>query len=258
MSSFEKLRHIALTGAPNFRDYGGYTATDGRTVKWRQLFRSGQLSALTRQDVAVFEGLDIQLVFDFRREQECERDPNILPDNNPPRVVGLPIVSGSALSFFEQIANGNLDSDSMTRFMCAINREFVLEQGAVFREMFRCLLQKNSGGSLVHCAAGKDRTGFAVAMLLSALGVPRNIILKDYLLTAERINIDYEIKRIKKKYQWDGEDSAIRPMLEVRELYLQSAFDAIDAEFSSVETYLQSVLGVGVRERELLQARYLE
>ena len=250
-------RHLPFDGTPNFRDYGGYLTADGRSVKWRQLFRSGQLSSLTAGDQDQFEALDIQLVFDFRRLEECERDPSIFPSAAIPEVVGLPIDPGSSISFFSNIATGNISSDDMAAFMCLINREFALDQADNYRQMFTHLLNQEQGGSLVHCAAGKDRTGFAAAMVLAALGVPRETIFADYMLTADYLLVDREIDRIQKKYQWTGEADAIRPMLEVHESYLQAAFDAIDQNFPSVEDYLAEVLGLGQSGCEQLQARFL-
>ncbi len=250
-------RYIALDGTPNFRDYGGYQCADGRRIKWRRLFRSGQLSSLTARDLTAFESLDIQLVFDFRREQECDKDPSRFPESALPKVVGLPITPGSSGGFLEQLASGELSGEEMANFMCAINRELALEHAQCFKDMFSHLLDQNQGASLVHCAAGKDRTGFAVAMMLAALGVSRETIFADYMLTARYFNIDAEIERIGKKYQWKGSLDAIRPMLEVREDYLHSAFVAIDEEFSSLDEYLAEVLGLGSIEREQLQDRYL-
>ena len=251
-------RHIRFEGTPNFRDYGGYKTIDGRTIKWRQLFRSGQLSRLTKRDQDIFSRLDIRLVFDFRREDERKKEASLFPPSAIPETVLLPINPGNAISFVENIANGNMDSLKMADFMCEINKEFVFDQADKYRQMFASLLNHNKGGSLVHCAVGKDRTGFAVAMVLSALGVPRDTIFFDYMLTAQYLSVDREIAAASKKYQWTGKPEVMRAMLEVRSDYLQSAFDIIDKQFPTVEDYLQQVLEVGQAERDWLQARYLE
>ena len=138
-----------------------------------------------------------------------------------------------------------MDAAKMAGFMCDINQEFVIDQADQYRQMFSCLLDHEEGGSLVHCAAGKDRTGFAVAMILSALGVPRETIFADYMLTANYLFADKEIPRLTKKYQWPGEPAVMCPMLEVRPDYLMAAFDIIDREFASIEEYQQQILGVG-------------
>ncbi len=257
MSIQASERYLSFEGSPNFRDYGGYITEDGRSVKWRKLFRSGQLASLTDNDLERFSHLKIKLVFDFRRDDERERDPSLFPCQAKPQVVGLPITPGSSAGFSENITRGTIGADEMARHMCASYREFALDQAEHFRTMFSHILKQKEGASLVHCAAGKDRTGFAVAMVLTVLGVPRKTIIDDYMLTARYFNIDKEIERIHKKYQWDGNRDGIRPLLEVRESYLHSAFDTIDQHFSSIEAYLKDVLGLGLAERELLQERYL-
>lgn len=250
-------RYLDFEGTPNFRDYGGYQTQDGRTIKWRQLFRSGQLSTLSDRDLDSFTALGIRLVFDFRRSEESRADPSMFPEDSRPIVVELPINPGSTVNFFEALAGGQVSAEEMAEFMRSINREFVLERADVYREMFQHLLDHDQGASLVHCAAGKDRTGFAVAMMLASLGVSRETILADYMLTARYFNIDNEIQRISQKYHWPGDANAIRPMLEAREDYLQSAFAAIDERYSSIEDYLSDVLGLGVAERDHLRNQYL-
>ncbi|MDG1773637.1 MAG: tyrosine-protein phosphatase [Oceanicoccus sp.] len=250
-------RHIPFEGTPNFRDYGGYKTRDGRAIKWRQLFRSGELSKLTDNDQDQFGSLDIRIVFDFRRDDERLKDPSLLPESAMPEMVPLPINPGNAVDFVEIIAAGTMNSEQLAGFMCDVNKEFVFDQSEQYRKMFSCFLNLDEGGSLVHCAAGKDRTGFAAAMMLSALGVSRETIFADYMLTADYLSVDKEVARISQKYQWPGEPEVMRPMLEVRPDYLQSAFEIIDKEFPRVEDYLQEVLGMGEVERNWLQSRYL-
>lgn len=251
-------RHLPFQGTPNFRDFGGYNTADGRTVKWRKLFRSGHLAELTPHDQSQFESLDIRLLFDFRREIEIESEPNVLPLQAPPRVVCLPINPGSSVGIFERAVSGDVEDVDMGEFMCVVNREFVLEQGGRFKEMFANLLAQSEGGALVHCAAGKDRTGFAAAMTLAALGVPKSTIVEDYMLTGNYYIVDKEIDGIRQKAGWVGDLNGLRPLLEVRESYLQSAFDAIAENFSSLDHYLEDVLGLGQSERAELQGRYLD
>lgn len=251
-------RHIPFSGTPNFRDFGGYETVDGRTVKWRRLFRSGHMADFSDDDIRQFEELGIGLIFDFRREVEVEVDANKLPAAKPPQVIHLPIDPGSLARSVTQANTSENTSDHFAKLMCEANKEFVLAQGARFKEMFAHLLDHDDSGSLVHCSIGKDRTGFAAAMTLSALGVPKETVMADYMLTGNYLNIDKQIKHIKKKYNWGGDEIALRPVLEVREGYLQSAFTTIEENFVSLEHYLEEVLGVGSAEKEELKGRYLE
>lgn len=258
-NSNSPARHLAFEGTPNFRDYGGYETADGRRVKWRSLFRSGQLSALTASDQALFSSLGIRLVFDFRQETERDKEPSLLPVEGEHSIIELPITPGSSIGFFEQIADGTLDGERLASFMCEINREFAIEHAPSYKAMFSSLLNEDrDSASLVHCTAGKDRTGFAAAMVLAAIGVPKHTIMQDYMLTAEYFSIDREIARVQKKYEWDGAGDALRPMLEVRESYLQAAFDAISTSFSDLDAYLHEVLGLGKAECDDLKAKYLQ
>lgn len=252
-------RRLGMQGTPNFRDFGGYRCTDGRRVKWGYLFRSGQLSALTDPDVELLASLALDLVCDFRRTEEQQSEPSRLPEANRPKVVGLPIVPGSNARFFEE-AEGHIgDRQAMFDFMLEINRDFAAAQTDTYARMFAEILQHGDARFLVHCAAGKDRTGFAAALVLLALGVPREVVMADYMLTQRFFTPQREIDRLRRKYQMEHLDAeAIVPMLEVHEDYLARALDTIDADYPSVEAYLEEALGVGAAEREELRARYLE
>lgn len=252
-------RRLGMHGAPNFRDYGGYLTTQGRQVKWGYLFRSGQLSNLSEQDVALLETLQLDLVCDFRRVEEQESDPSRLPANNPPRIASLPIIPGSNSRFFEEADAHLAGPEAMYDFMVEINRDFALEQTGTYARMFEEILAVPDNRFLVHCAAGKDRTGFAAAIVLLALGVSRETVMRDYLLTQRFFLPEREIERLREKYDMEHMNAeVIVPMLEVHEAYLAQALDVIDREFPSVEAYLAEALQVGPAELQELRHRYLD
>jgi protein-tyrosine phosphatase len=125
--------------------------------------------------------------------------------------------------------------------------------------MFSEILAAPDARFLVHCAAGKDRTGFAAAIILLALGVPREVVMRDYLLTARYFQPERELDRLRQKYQLEHMVAeAILPMLEVHEDYLGIALQHIDENYGSVEEYLEQALGVGPAELAELRGRYLE
>ena len=253
-----RRRCLPLQGTPNFRDMGGYTGADGRSVKWGYLFRSGQLSTLSPSDRDLLGELGLHLVCDFRRVEEQARDPSLLPVPGP-QVVSLPIAPGSNGSFLEEAgSSGAVDRRAMFGFMVDINRDFAVQQVETYASMFELLLESEDTRMLVHCAAGKDRTGFAAAIILLALGVSRATVMEDYLLTAQYFHPQREIERLREKYGMEDLDTeAIMPVLEVHPEYLQAGFDAIDAEFASLEDYLDQALGVDEGKREVLRQRYL-
>ncbi len=252
-------RRLGMDGAPNFRDFGGYRTGDGRQVKWGFLFRSGQLSALSEQDVELLASLRLDLVFDFRRVEEQESDLSRLPQQSRPRVVSLPIIPGSNSRFFEEAGQHSEKPDAMFDFMLEINRDFAGPQAETYGRMFSEILAAPHARFLVHCAAGKDRTGFAAAIILLALGVPREVVMRDYLLTSRYFKPERELDRLRNKYQLEHMAAeAILPMLEVHEDYLAMALRHIAENYGSTQEYLAQALGVGPAEQAELRARYLE
>ncbi len=253
-------RHIPFTGTPNFRDLGGYRARNGKQVRWNCFYRSGELSGLSTEDVDQFAALGVRVVCDFRRAEEAARDPSVLPKNASLELLQLSIDPGSAGGFFSAI--DIRDSADMALFMCAINRAFALEHHGPYRRMLDAVAQLNDGAMLFHCAAGKDRTGFAAALILMILDVPREEIMRDYMLTHDYFLPDRELARLIEKHARSTlatlTSASIRPMLEVRPEYLQAAFDAIDAHYATSEDYLEAVFALTPAKRRALQQRFLE
>jgi protein-tyrosine phosphatase len=252
-------RRLFMHGTPNLRDVGGYRGAGGRRVKWGYLFRSGQLSNLTSADVERLAHLELDLVCDFRREEEQQRDPSRLPPDSATRLVSLPITPGSQSSMMTEAWEHPDDRQAMFEFMVDINRDLAQGQTQRYTTMFEALLDVPDARMLVHCAAGKDRTGFAVALILLALGVPEEVVMADYMLSAEYFNPAGEVERLKNKYQLEELDSdIIMPMLEVHPEYLSAALQAIREHYADMPGYLREELGVGPPELEELRRRYLD
>jgi protein-tyrosine phosphatase len=251
-------RRLAMEGTPNFRDFGGYQTESGLSVKWGHLFRSGQLSNLSQADLETLSSLNLHLVCDFRREEEQQAELSRLPPENTPRIVSLPIVPGSNSRFFEESQEFAGNRQAMFDFMLEINRDFAEAQTETYGRMFAEILEVEDARFLVHCAAGKDRTGFAAALILRALGVPREAVLHDYMLTARFFEPSREVERLKEKYDMQHMPvDSVLPMLEVHEQYLVSGLGIIEENFPSIEVYLEEALGVGKAELAELRARYL-
>ncbi len=252
-------RRLGMEGTPNFRDFGGYLTADGQRVKWGYLYRSGQLSNLSDRDLELLASLELDLVCDFRRVEEQQGDPSRLPAGRRPRVASLPIVPGSNSRMLEEAEQHLGDARAMFDFMVEINRDFAEGQTETYARMFREILAEEDTRFLVHCAAGKDRTGFAAALVLLALGVPAQVVMRDYLLTSRYFRPEAEIERLRRKYDMDNLDAAvILPMLEVHRDYLERALAVIADNYGSVEEYLEQALGVGPAELQELRGRYLD
>lgn len=252
-------RLVPMEGAHNFRDYGGYGASDGRTVRWGMLYRSDELSELTDADLETFRRLGIRWVCDFRSDGERDGAADRLPAVDPPRLEVLPIgADGSgANELREQVLSG-ADVDYAGVLLTA-NREFATTFSDRYRALFDRLADPRNLPALIHCTAGKDRTGFGAALVLMALGVPRETAFQDYLSTNyyAREHIERALLMIRIGSLFRADPAAVRPLLEVRRAYLERAFEAIEAGWGSFDAYLREELHVTDDERERLQASLL-
>lgn len=253
-------RRLSLKGTPNFRDLGGYLTTDGRHLKWGKLFRSGKLSTLTEEDMRYVRRLGLTLVCDFRQVIEQELEPTVLGDESPHRLASLPVTPGSRSSFMENLQRGIIAVDDAAGFMQEINRDFVLNQMPQYAEMFQLLLAQDQQ-LLIHCASGKDRTGFGAALILDVLGVEEEAIVQDYLLTNKFLPIEEELQRLSDELtDHAGEslpESVLRPLLEVRPEYIQACFEEIRRRHDSKQHFYETALNLDDKKLAELRERYL-
>ncbi len=169
-------RHLALAGASNFRDLGGYPGKDGRPLRWRQIFRSNHLALLTDADVAVLRGLGLKSAFDLRGVEERQSTMCCVDDIT---VHSLPIEPAIMVALRDRILSGvPLSTAEAAELMRQSYRDFVRHNTEAFRGLFAHLLQDRAP-LVIHCTAGKDRTGFACALILRALGVAEPIVVED-------------------------------------------------------------------------------
>lgn len=254
-------RQLSLQGTPNFRDLGGYEAQDGRRLKWGKLYRSSKLSALTDVDISYVRRLGLTLICDFRQVLEQELEPTFLGGEDSHTIASLPVTPGSSGSFMENLHKGIIAVDDSAGFMEEINRDFVVNQMPQYAEMFQLLLVGDQQ-LLIHCASGKDRTGFGAALILDVLGVSEEAIVDDYLLTNTYLPVEKEIERLSKEFS-DHAGSAIseellRPMLEVRPEYIRACFEEIKKRYESKEHFYESALCLDNSKVAKLKDRYLD
>jgi protein-tyrosine phosphatase len=253
-------RKIDLPGAVNLRDFGGYETADARVVQRGRLFRSGSLAHLTEEAQRTFADLGVALICDLRRPEEQSDEPTPFP-LHAPRRLEIPIDPGSAVAMRAQLRQAAVALQERIDFMVGINRELARDHADDYARMFEALLELDTGGFLVHCAAGKDRTGFACALILHALGVPEQTVLEDYLLTNDAMDFEgYMIPRLLARYGADAipDREAVMALAGVRPEYLRAAYEAIEAEFENVEHYVESAVGLDAAAREILRRRFLE
>jgi protein-tyrosine phosphatase len=247
MSEFP-ARHFNLAGASNFRDLGGYPTKHGRTVRWRQIFRSNHLGLLTEADIAVVRGLGVRSAFDFRGIEERAEALCGLADIT---VHSLPVEPTVVAALRAIAATGTPPSaDAAIEVMRDSYRSYVQHNTPRFRALFAHLVEDHAP-LVIHCTAGKDRTGFACALILHTLGVTDEVISEDYLLTNRFFRRDPSASG-------DLPDEVRQVLGSVQVSFLAAAYEAIDSEYGDLESYLRDGLGVGAVEREQLAARYLE
>ena len=240
-------RSLQLSGASNFRDLGGYTGHEGRTVRWRTLFRSDHLAALTQDDMVELSRHGLARVCDFRGE--AERAPLLcaMPGLS---VHFLPIEPTVVQGMNDMLSAGQmLTAQDTVRLMEQTYRAFVHDNTAAYAEFFRLLLESDTP-LVFHCTAGKDRTGFAAALILLTLGVPRDVVMRDYLLTNEFFRMPVNPESLLSQ-------EVLQVLWRVQEEFLDAALQAVDDDYSGLERYMQTALGVGAPERERLVELYL-
>ena len=254
-------RGIPLDGATNFRDFGGYRGADDRPVRWRRLFRSGQLSGLSDNDRTTIAALGLERIVDLRIEEELERSPSALGPRERKRVVNVALYPGSANAYRDQLMAGTADATKMAEIMALINRDLARNHTAEYAALLR-EVERADGPILIHCAAGKDRTGFGVAMVLFALGVSRDEVMEDYLLSRTYFDAERILGEQQRLYEEKGAPpiapEVLRPLVAADPAYLGSALDEINAMCGSLDAYLEGPLQCGPARRRRLQERLLE
>ncbi len=254
-------RVLPLSGVHNFRDYGGYPAASGGQVRRGVLYRSGQHVEASDADLAVIAALDIKHVVDLRGQSERRNYPCRRSDSFAAEVIAYDGET-AALAPHVEAAEGVLDEATAHAKMEALyaNLPFRVPLISILRRYFAALAE-GKGASLVHCLAGKDRTGMAVALLHHALGVHPDDAMADFLLTNTAGNIDARVaagaQTIRQKWG-PMEDSTIRILMGVDERYLDAMRKAVEREHGSLDGFLADVLEVDSARRSALRLHLVE
>ena len=258
----EDYRKLPFTGAHNFRDLGGYKTEDGRALKWGKIYRSDDLHLLTDEDLKYLSRLNIKSVVDFRSDEERESEPDRLnPDMTqlllPIKFQPEELDDETLKNLMKNLTFGTLDSSNLLRdFNIVIVKDFATE----YKKFFRHVIENNAEPIVFHCTAGKDRAGFASAMILTVLGVPREKVIEDYLLTNTYVkdHVDSEMLEIELKTFFRADTDNLRKINLVEERYIQAAFDTIDSEWGGMDNYISGALGLSEEDILKLKDYYLE
>ena len=258
-------RILPLEGIRNFRDYGGYAGAYGARIKRGMLWRSGHHCEATETDLERVHALGLATVFDLRGDSEralypCLRHREFTAEvrYEPGETAGL---SGAAAH--EAAGQGVRTGEEARLAMIRLN------EGMPWRPVLLATLRMHfaelaapAGPTLLHCVAGKDRTGLACALTHHVLGVHPDEAMADYLLTNAAIDVDERVRingaALRDRYGAEMDDGAVRALISVAPEYLGTALAAIRERHGTVDAYLGEVLGVGAAEMSAIRAALLD
>jgi protein-tyrosine phosphatase len=251
-------RLLNFEGIPNFRDIGGYPTADGREVKWGVLYRAATLAESSNADLQGLQRLNLKTLVDFRSAVEKEEEPNRLPDPTGFKVVEIPTLDDGneamVKEITERIESGDFDGFDPNALMLEANRQFASTFTPQYRQFMQTVLQADGAPVAWHCSAGKDRTGFASAILLRILGVPQDMILQDYMASRENA-LEARESQLMLLRLLKGDEAAdkLTVMLGVEEEWLQAAFEQIDATWGSFDNYVRD--GLQLTDTDIAQLK---
>ena len=251
---------LATDGIHNFRDYGGYPTQGGGRVRDGLLFRSGQHVEASESDLITFADLGIRTVIDLRGNAERERHPCRRPDLWDGVVVFFDGETSSRPPHEPEQPTELTAETAHGRMLKVYSRMPGNEaMQSIFGQYLRALAERD-GASLVHCFAGKDRTGIAAALLHHILGVSRADMLEEFLRTNAAPT--YEILE---RQSLPGIEERLGPiprdavaeLMEVREAYFDRFIETVDGQWGSLDSFLEQAIGVDDALREKLNTRFV-
>jgi len=238
---------MSISNPSNFRDLASHVQPP-RPVRRHTLFRSDHLGAIDEDDVRQIQALGIRRVLDFRGVNERTSAACVLPDV---AVHSLAIEPTIVQVLSDLLAAGHqLTAPEVVGYMQNTYRGFVRHNTQRFAEFFGHLLESNEP-TVFHCTAGKDRTGFAAALVLHALGASAEDVMRDYLLTNERL-------KPPTVSGWQLPPEVANVLYRVQPEFLHAAFQAVEQDYGGLDGYLREGLGLREAERERLREFYLE
>lgn len=259
----ETDRRIRLEGVENFRDFGGYETASGRRIRRGLLFRSANWTAPTEADVAAIQALGLSHVVDLRRHTEREQNPAKRPADFTAEIIANALTEKVEDGYLNFIKTGDLTVPGMQQFLIAYNQNAPFEPRHIelFRRYFK-VLGEGEGAVLIHCAAGKDRTGLLAALTHHLAGVSREDIIADYLLTNDEprlaVRAPLYAAWIRETTGREPSPTFVRATLGVEAQYLEAGLEAIEARHGSLDAYLHEVLHVDEALRSKIETRLFE
>jgi protein-tyrosine phosphatase len=234
-------RRIAFEGACNVRDLGGLRTTDGRLTRRGVVYRSDALATLSVADQGALAALGVKSIFDLRTADERGRNPNRLPVP-PPTQHALGFIPEGNMDMFVGVNSGRWTPAQTRAAMLGQYERLILEHTGNLAGVYRGLLRAGSVPALVHCASGKDRTGIAIAVLLLAVGVAREEVIEDYVIS------NYQRRKVE-LFAEDAPADAVEEVMCASADYLETALAAADRRFGSFDDFLINGIGLSDLDR---------
>ncbi|MBL0915605.1 MAG: tyrosine-protein phosphatase [Sphingopyxis sp.] len=249
-------RVLPLSGVHNFRDYGGYAVEGGGRLRDAMLWRSAHHEAASDEDLVALDKLGIETVIDLRGDDERELHPCRRSENFSARVLFAGGIT-AGLAPHLQAAGGAIDAETARERMIDTYAGMPYRPALVATlRLYVAALAEYDAPSLVHCVAGKDRTGFAVAVIHRLLGVHEDDLMQDYLLTNTAGKIEERIEQgaahIRMRYGAEIKDDAIRALMSVNPAYLDAALATVRRDHGDVPTYAEAVLNLTPEMRDAI------
>jgi protein-tyrosine phosphatase len=238
-------RIIPLEGAFNFRDIGGYRTSSGQRVRTGLVYRSGELHNLTDADVEFLLQKGVKLICDLRSAEEVEAEPDRLPAKA--EYLHLPLNVGADHNRWGRLFALFFNRRKLASMMPEVYKQSVSGSDArLFGDLLRRLSQPENLPAIIHCTAGKDRTGLAIGLLLKWLGVPDETIIADYALSNRYFDqfYAYGTRGVKSLSRLGITGEHIKPLLVANPLSMRAALAHIDAQYGSIERYLREAAGL--------------
>ena len=264
-NTLSENRVIYLKGTTNTRDIGGYLTSDMSTLRYGQIIRSDKLSRLTAKDFQKLEALGLKTVVDLRTDKEYNESPTVWKGDNPPQFFHFPIGDSKNEWFTNQrkmMKRNRFTKEQSLEHMVEGYRMIADDGTSSFQKLMEVVLDESNWPVLIHCNAGKDRSGVGVALILEALDVDRETIMEEYLMTNEISRIEdkavFLSKESKsssrgKRFSKGTPPSAWLPIVGVDATMLEAFYARVEETHGSMENYLAK-LGVDQAARATLAA----
>lgn len=261
------VRLLPLEGGRNFRDLGGYETTDGRSVKWGHVYRSGVMANLTGNDYDYLSSLGVKAICDYRSAEERQSEPTRWQAGEVEYVTFPDPATPAGGSFMSVLQEPDATPEKVMQAMADGYSQIAKDHAPAYEDMFDRL----AAGEIplaFNCSAGKDRAGTSAAFILTALGVPREQVVADYALS--ETFVDYMKEFVEDSNHANGEEEGayaflaklprelVAPLMRSAPIYIESTFRDLESEYGSVMNFIQTELKVTDAELASIRANLLE